>query len=417
MTRLSALAIVFVAALGIGVETQTIRPQLLGIGQTTLTGADAFFDDTVLHEIRLDINSRDWQSLKDHFLENTYYPCDFRWRDQVVRYIGIRSRGHGSRSGVKPGLRIDFNRYTSGQTFVGLKSVILRNNTQDASSMRERISMLLFRRLGIAAEREAFATLYVNNAYAGLYTIVESIDKDFAQRNFNDNDGYIYEYQYADPYYFEDRGRNPATYVPSPFEPQTHEDDPQPEKVGDLVQAINHAADFAAEMAQYLDLRTFIRHMAVLTFLADYDGFLGDFGMNNFYLYRFQNRNLFIIIPWDKSQALSSPTYSIWHNIRDVPGGQMNRLMTGALASPGLTSLYLDTLLESVASATEPGATDTRGWLLREIDRENLLIRDAVFADPVKNYTNEQYDGEVSKLREWAQQRGPFVTAEVNASR
>ena len=221
--------------------------------------------------------------------------------------------------------------------------------------MRERISMLLFRRLGIAAEREAFATLYVNNAYAGLYTIVESIDKDFAQRNFNDNDGYIYEYQYADPYYFEDRGRNPATYVPSPFEPQTHEDDPQPEKVGDLVQAINHAADFAAEMAQYLDLRTFIRHMAVLTFLADYDGFLGDFGMNNFYLYRFQNRNLFIIIPWDKSQALSSPTYSIWHNIRDVPSGQMNRLMTRALASPGLTSLYLDTLLETVASANEPG--------------------------------------------------------------
>jgi len=37
--------------------------------------ADPFFDDTVLHDIKLTINAKDWQSLKDHFLENTPYPC------------------------------------------------------------------------------------------------------------------------------------------------------------------------------------------------------------------------------------------------------------------------------------------------------------------------------------------------------
>ena len=77
--------------------------QLLGISPTPQTGspqADAFFDDTVLHDIRLDINAKDWQSLIDHYLENTYYPCNFRWQDHVVRNIGIRSRGTGSRSGI-----------------------------------------------------------------------------------------------------------------------------------------------------------------------------------------------------------------------------------------------------------------------------------------------------------------------------
>src|SRR5262245_61082015 len=41
--------------------------------------SDPFFDDTVLHEIRLAINSKDWETLKANYLANDYYPCDFRW--------------------------------------------------------------------------------------------------------------------------------------------------------------------------------------------------------------------------------------------------------------------------------------------------------------------------------------------------
>ena len=111
--------------------------------------ADPFFDGSVLHDIFLTINSRDWASLKEHFLDNTYYPADFKWSGQTVRNIGIRSRGTGSRSGVKPGLRVDFDRYTTDQKFLGLKSFILRNNTQDPSGMRERLSMELFKRMGL----------------------------------------------------------------------------------------------------------------------------------------------------------------------------------------------------------------------------------------------------------------------------
>src|SRR5262245_16654310 len=77
--------------------------------------ASAFFDDSVVHDLRLTINSRDWASLKQNYLDNTYYPCDFTWRDQTVRNIGIRSRGTGSRSATKPGLRVDFDRYTGAQ--------------------------------------------------------------------------------------------------------------------------------------------------------------------------------------------------------------------------------------------------------------------------------------------------------------
>src|SRR6266699_3652866 len=53
--------------------------QLLQAQTPATTAADAFFDDSVVHTINININSRDWQSLKDHYLDNDYYPCDFKW--------------------------------------------------------------------------------------------------------------------------------------------------------------------------------------------------------------------------------------------------------------------------------------------------------------------------------------------------
>src|SRR5439155_17327191 len=124
MTRIVLLAVLLSLSSGLTAGAQ-VRKDLFGITppqNSSLAHADAFFDDSVVHEIRLVINSRDWQSLKDHYLDNTYYPCDMSWGDHTVRNIGIRSRGTGSRSGVKPGLRVDFDRYVTDQKFLGLKS-------------------------------------------------------------------------------------------------------------------------------------------------------------------------------------------------------------------------------------------------------------------------------------------------------
>src|SRR6185295_9891282 len=180
--------------------------------------------DTVVHDIRLTINVRDWESLKVNYLDNTVYPCYFQWTNQTIRNVGIRSRGTGSRSGVKPGLRVDFDYYTADQKFLGLKSVILRNNTQDPSNMRERISMQFFRRMGLKASREAHARLFINGAYYGLYTLVESVDKAFLKKNFGENDGHRYEYKFdnaaADPFAFGYPGSDPTLYAPLPFKPQ-----------------------------------------------------------------------------------------------------------------------------------------------------------------------------------------------------
>jgi len=278
-----ARAFILILALG------ALLPHAVVSQTPAVDPSDSFFDDTVLHDVRLAINGRDLESLHVNFLSNEYYPVNFAWRDKTMPGVGIRSRGTGSRSGVKPGLRIDFDRYATDQKFLGLKSVIFRNQTQDPSHLRERLAMLFFRRMGLKAERQAHARLFFNNNYAGLYTIVESVDKIFLKKNFGEDTSNLYEFAFDNsvghvPFIFKYLGSDANLYVPVPFKPETKETDTQPQYIERLIWTIDQAGDAAwrQSIAEYLDLPKFIRHLAIESFLAEEDGITGDYGPNNF---------------------------------------------------------------------------------------------------------------------------------------
>jgi spore coat protein H len=399
-------------------DAQVIAPTPLHIDST-----EAIFYDNVVHDVYLRVNETDWETLKAHYLEDTYYPADVAIDDKIVRNVGIKSRGSGSRSGVKPGIKLAFNQYVSGQDLFGLKSLVLRNNTQDPSNLHERLSMMLYTRLGLPAPREVFARFWVNKQYAGLYTIVEPIDQSFLQRVFGENAGYLYSYDYpnsAAPFYFEDRGGDPSLYVPTPFSPETHKSDPQPEVIARWVEAVNQSSDaaFRDAVAPYLDLSAFVRFVAVEAFIADDDGVLGNWGMNNFYSYRRQDQSRFTLLPWDKSDAfIVGPDASVWHNINDVPPSLQNRLMARALALSDVRDAFIATLRDCVAATTAADATTsgTSGWLESEILREYGQIRDLVRADNVKPFTNDQFEQSIRSLIDFARRRGSFVIGSLPA--
>ena len=73
--------------------------------------------------------------------------------------------------------------------------------------------MRFFTEMGIPAPRVVHARLFVNNTFAGLYTVVESIDKDFLKRTLNENDGYLYEFTHTDPYGFVYLGSELVNYA------------------------------------------------------------------------------------------------------------------------------------------------------------------------------------------------------------
>jgi spore coat protein CotH len=174
--------------------------------------------------------------------------------------------------------------------------------------MRERLSMALFKHMGLVAEREAHARLYINNTYVGLYTIVESLDKTFLTKNFNENDGHLYEYSFdnaaSSPFNFGYPGADASLYAPAPFKPETLELDPQGQVIERLFWTINNAGDavWRSSMEEFLDLKKFIRHLAIENFLAEEDGLTGDYGPNNLLLPLREHEPLHVP-PGDKSNT------------------------------------------------------------------------------------------------------------------
>jgi spore coat protein CotH len=408
--------------------SRRVQP-LLGVGQLPTppapVTADGFFDDQgPVQDIYIDINAKDWQALKDNFLANTYYPADLRWNGQTVRNVGIRSRGTATRSPAKPGLRIDFDRYMTNQTFLGLKSVNVKNNLTDPSSMRERIAMKLFQRMGVQTPREASVRLLVNGVYDGLYTLVESPDKGFLQRTLQQNDGYLYKFDrdVGDaPYYFEYVGADPSAYVPHPWQPETHASDPRPEPIVEMIRTAAEAPDddaFIRQESEYLDLVAVVRHVAIENYLAEFDGLLGGAGMNNFYLYRLEHSTKHVVIPWDKSETFAlGPYFDILFNIENVAEAQQNRLWTRIWRIPALREVYFDTLLQCADSAAEGAVGDERTWMEREADREYAQIRAQVVADPKSPFTEADFEAAASWMRFFSRERPRSVREQVGALR
>jgi spore coat protein CotH len=375
--------------------------------------ADDLFNGDILHEIRLEINPKDWQALKANPSSNTYYPCNFKWRNIEVDDVGIRSRGGSTRNSIKPGLRIDFNQYEATQQFLGLKSIALDNMAQDASMMKERLSMELFAKMNLPAPREVNARLYVNDEYAGLYTVIESTDKDFLKRTFGENDGYLYEYINAANYHFEYLGSDPSLYSPRFFEPKTHEKDPNPSPIEAMVRTINTAsdADFPTAIASYFDLQLFMKHLAVEDFLAETDGILT--GMNNFYLYRFENKNLSQFIVHDKDLTFGGPPTNLnrYANPFLTFAGR-NVLIRRALNVTAARNAYFDTLRTLTLVAGGFG-----GWLENEIQRIYNQIRSAAYEDPYKvcfnglaqlPCSNANFEDEVAANLDFARRRSDY---------
>jgi spore coat protein CotH len=388
----------------------TIAPSV-PIAQDSLT-ADDLFNGDVVQRIELRVNSADWEKLKENFQENEYYPADVVWNGLTVRNTGIRSRGFGSRSGTKPGLRVDFDRYTSKQTFLGLKSFVLDNLVQDPSAIHETTAMRFFARMGIPAPREAHARLYVNGRYAGLYAVVESIDKSFLARIFGEingdvqNDGYLFEYNFIDAWRFSYFGEDLAPYKER-FDIKTNENKGDERIWRPIEQLVRMANDvpadrFLEELDSRIDLRQMVRFVAVQNFLAENDGLLGYDGMNNFYFYRKENSDQHVFIAWDDDNAFAGQDFAL-----DARHDE-NVLFRKAMEVPELRDLYFQTLAEAATMAETPDGSEL-GWLEGEVRRRLDMIESALAEDTNKPYTMGDFQSHRNRMIQFSRERVRFV--------
>ena len=368
---------------------------------------DLFTPDTI-QELRLTINSRDLRDLRTNFEKDTYYTADLQWRNIRVRSAGVRSRGGASRNPLKLGLRVDFDRYVTGQKFLGLKSIVLKNLWQDGSMMHERLAMAFFTRMGQPASRQSFCRLYINNELQGLYVIVESVDNSYLDRTLGEHAGYLYSYQFQGAFRGEYLGEEFEPYKER-FQPQSHEKEGNTKlylPIHDWLREVNEdGAAWRQRVEQYMDLQQFMTHVAIEGFLAEDDGILGANGMNNFFLYRLPDSTRHRLLPWDKDGAFLVIDYAVLQHAQD------NVIFRRAYAFSDLRELYLQVLEAAARSAVEDD------WLEAEVMRVAELVAPAVEEDTRKPFSTEAFYESVEYMKEFARLRSKFVLQQVAEAR
>ena len=354
------------------------------------SGGAPIFDPTLLHDARIEIDPSAWQALRENFLSDDYYAANFSVDGVAVAQVGIRSRGDGSRSEEKPGLKVDFNKYVPAQEYYGYKSLVIDNLTQDASMLRERLAFLVFEAMGIAAPRNAHARLTVNGQYWGMFALVEPVSKPFLKSRLGEESGTLFDYEWREYYDFRWRGEDPEQYVPLPFQPETNESHPD---VADglvaFVRAINETplAGYAAAIAPRIDVDRFLTHVAVENALAEDDGVVGDQGLNNFYLYEYGQKNRFVFIPWDKDNTFKGGSWPLYRNL------DRNVLSARLTADPAKRQVYVDAVVRATSTYVNPR------WLTPQLETAYQQIRAAALADARKPFSNGEFEAAVDGLR------------------
>jgi len=367
--------------------------------------ASRLFDQSMLHDVRLELEARDWETLRANFESNAYYRARITIDGQNPGIdVGIRSRGKGTRNSRKPGLRVDFNRYTAQGTFGGYNSLVLENMYGDSSFLHERLAFSVFRAVGLPAPQDAYARVSVNGQYWGVYGLVESVDRHLLQARLGENDGTLFEFKIEYLYDLSYRGPNASAYVPFPFEPE-NATTADASALIDFTRTISQAADdqFVEQVSAFVDPQQVLRYYAVEVVVAEADGLTGVGGVNNFFLYQFRGQRRFAFIPWDRDFAFARPDHAVYFGL------ERNQLIRRLLQDAALRAFYEGELRRIVH--------DHVSTLMPRLEQAYEQIRQSVLEDPNKRALTADPNGEferaVEDVRVVIQERESSVLAQL----
>ncbi len=327
-------------------------------------------------------------------IEFKYVHADLEFSGQLIKDVAVRYKGNGtwmnSQGSLKHSLKVDFNHFVKGQKLAGVAKLNFHNNVTDASWMNEVLSHRLFRDAKVPAPRTAYARVFVSvpgkhdRKYFGLYSLVEDVDKHFAEENFATKKGAIFKP--VTPSLFADLGEDWKQYHQI-YDPKTDLTFEQRQRVIDFSRLVTKAddAEFAAKLDGYLDLDEFARFMAVTVYLSTMDSILA-LGQN-FYVYLNPKTFKFQFMPWDLDHSFGQfPMVGSQEQREDLsiqkPWRGENRFLERVFKVDAFQKVYLARLDEFSKTIFKPERfsqqVDEIAAVLRSAvqeESENKLIR------------------------------------------
>ena len=158
-------------------ETKTVKPEIL----PTIDYSDLLFDDHALPEFHITLSPASFSALESD--PYTYVEGTFTFKDETFENVGVRTKGQNSWRPIneKPSLKVKLD-WKEDQKLYGLEEITLNAMNDDSTMMHERLAYRFYREAGIPAARATHAWVVINDEPYGLYTHIETVDRDFIRR-------------------------------------------------------------------------------------------------------------------------------------------------------------------------------------------------------------------------------------------
>jgi len=318
------------------------------ISQSAFSQGEQLFQDSAVHEIRLNFANFDfWSSLTSNY--ESFYPdipyilADATIDGNPVDSIGVRLKGFSSyifTSTNKKSIKLDFNEFVPGKKYDGLRKVNLHNGQADPAIQRDLLSYNMMREIGVAAPRTAYAKVFLNDQYWGLYLLVEQIDKTFLKENFGNSKGNLFKNIGFSTLEWMDN--NPESYQES-IQLKTDLKPGAWERFVNLIDVINNSsdADFKNQISEIFDVDQYLRILAVDVATSNWDSYL-EHG-RNFYIYEDSVSQKFTWIPWDYNLSMGGK----FAPSTNVDPENCETILNGSCPYPPTDSIFLLVIAEN----------------------------------------------------------------------
>jgi len=383
-----------------------------------VTAGNEIFALTKVHRIRVSISAAEWAVLQtsggrvgttpggsDYRLDDgrlvhvgsgfgSYFPwahADMRIDDaggkKEFKDVGIRYKGNLSFSRSTAAaplfanfkLKIDLHGATGA--WDGEKTFNLHAGVVDTSHMRDAVAFSIFRAAGVPAPRTTYAELIFSvpgvyqDTSAGIFTIIEDVNKKFLERTLPPGTGLLLKPEGLGGG-VHSLGDTWAAYA-AKLRPDREATPHEQQRVMEFSTLVskNDAALFREKVRSYLDVDEFLRFVAVNAFIANTDSYLT--GGHNFYMYLDPRDDKFRFIPWDEDLSLAARPFGGEIRVVRVDGNVMN-----AMTFNGVTVANGVTMTNGAAPPVPAPASNVSGLdMLRPANANQLLITQ-LLADP-----------------------------------
>ncbi|MES2643969.1 MAG: CotH kinase family protein [Myxococcota bacterium] len=259
--------------------------------QADAPGAGFPFADDQVFEIALTLSPEAAAGLDRN---GDYVPGTFSFAGFEVE-TGVRLKGAGTfdRLDGKPSFKLNFGAFTPDTGFLGVERLTLNAMKFDRSKMREAVAYHIYERMGVPGPQHGYAQLSINGENYGLYSLVETLDENFLNRAYpDDDDGNLYDTVFVAS---DLTTAGLPNFVHQEGDPATAHTD-----LADLVAALDSGPFWDVFQARF-DVDTTLMFLAIDLASPNWDGYSRN--RNNFLVYHATVADRWTIVPWGQDSA------------------------------------------------------------------------------------------------------------------